>query len=110
MVSSASSSSFNDEESSSPTFERKADIDQEPLWRKKENPFKKKLNGNLPPGKKPEEEKLLTNGNYLTNNADGAQNQVTQPEGNVTELEMEQMREESDSNTEVDADNKTTRV
>lgn len=87
-------------------------MDQEPLWRKKANTLspKKKLNGNLPPGKNLEEEKLLTNGNYLTGNAnDDAQNVEIQ-EKNHPDIEMEQLKEESDSNPESDPDNKTTRV
>lgn len=87
-------------------------MDQEPLWRKKANTFspKKKLNGNLPPGKNLEEEKLLTNGNYLTGNANDDAHNVEIQEKNHPDIEMEQLKEESDSNPESDPDNKTTRV
>ncbi|XP_031557540.1 shaker-related potassium channel tsha2-like isoform X1 [Actinia tenebrosa] len=110
MVSSASSSSFNDEESSSPTFERKSNSEETPLWSRKENPLpaKKKLNGNLLPGKDPEEEKLLTNGNYLAGNVD---DETQNEKKNPTEFEMEQLRDERESNPEADSENNgSTRV
>ena len=112
MVSSASSSSFNDEDSS-PTFERKSDL-EEPLWRRKEHVFsgKKKLNGNLPAGKNPDEEKLLTNGNYLTRNANDESTKADDnQQQSPAEFEMEQMKGESNTNQEAESDiNKSTRV
>jgi hypothetical protein len=100
-----STSSVNDEESS-PTFQRNSAAMEEPLWRKKENvtSAKKKLNGNLLAGKSPDEEKLLTNGNYMTGNVDDETRKVSS-EAKNPEFEMEKIKEEeNDSNTESEAE------